>query len=136
MITRITHSCIFVHDQNEALRFYRDILGMEVRADFDQAGFRWLTVGPKGQPDFELVLLTAQASQALPEETALAIQALLKTGYISAGIFLSDDVMRDYEAWSKQGVEFPEPPVLQYGTISARVMDFSGNWFRLMQNKN
>jgi catechol 2,3-dioxygenase-like lactoylglutathione lyase family enzyme len=133
MITRMTHTNIFVHDQEAALRFYRDILGMELRADFNQGGFRWLTVGPKGQPDFEIVLMAVAVSSGLSDDAARAIRELLQMGEMPIGVFQTDDAMRDYEAWSKQGVEFLEPPTEQFGSLSARVRDPSGNWFRLLQ---
>lgn len=135
MITRMTHTSIFVHDQEEALKFYRDILGFEVRGDFNQGGFRWLTVGPKSQPDLEIVLMATTANPALSEESAQALQKLLKSGQMSIGVFETDDAMRDYEEWTKQGVAFLEPPIEQYGAISANVKDFSGNMFSLRQLK-
>ena len=135
MITRMTHTSIFVHDQEEALKFYRDILGFEVRGDFNQGGFRWLTVGPKSQPDLEIVLMATTANPALSEESAQALQKLLKSGQMSIGVFETDDAMRDYEEWTKQGVAFLEAPTEQYGAISANVKDFSGNMFSLRQLK-
>lgn len=135
MITRMTHSNIFVLDQDKALEFYRDLLGFEVRADFNQNGFRWLTVGPASQPDFELVLMAATTNRELSEASARAIQELLQSGQMSIGIFETDDALRDYQEWSAKGVEFVMPPTEQYGRISGRLKDNSGNTFALVQTK-
>jgi Glyoxalase/Bleomycin resistance protein/Dioxygenase superfamily len=97
-ILKLTHSSLFVHDQEEALKFYRDVLGMEVRADFTNGNFRWLTVGPTSQPDFELVLMATTENHALSADSAKAAQALLNSGQMSSGVFQTDDAMRDYEA--------------------------------------
>jgi catechol 2,3-dioxygenase-like lactoylglutathione lyase family enzyme len=133
MVTKMTHASIFVHDQEEALKFYRDLLGMEIRADFGNEGFRWLSVGPKSQPGFEIVLMAAQENAALSSENAQRLREVLESGQMSIGVLESDDVLRDYEAWSKQGVRFAGTPSEDYGMVSVRVYDPSGNSFNLTQ---
>jgi catechol 2,3-dioxygenase-like lactoylglutathione lyase family enzyme len=130
---KLTHSSLFVHDQEEALKFYRDVLGMEVRADFTNGNFRWLSVGSASQPDFEIVLMATTENHALSAESARAAQTLLKSGQMSGGVFQTDDAMRDYEAWSGKGVEFTMKPTEQYGKISGNFKDPSGNSFTLQQ---
>jgi catechol 2,3-dioxygenase-like lactoylglutathione lyase family enzyme len=132
---KLTHSSLFVHDQEEALKFYRDVLGMEVRADFTNGNFRWLSVGSTAQPDFELVLMATVENHALSAESAKAAQTLLNSGQMSGGVFQTDDAMRDYEEWNAKGVEFTMKPMEQYGKISGNFKDPSGNSFTLQQTK-
>jgi catechol 2,3-dioxygenase-like lactoylglutathione lyase family enzyme len=132
---KLTHSSLFVHDQEEALKFYRDVLGMEVRADFTNGNFRWLSVGSTSQPDLEIVLMATTENHALSADSAKAAQALLNSGQMSGGVFQTDDAMRDYEAWSAKGVEFTMKPTEQYGKIAGNFKDPSGNSFTLQQIK-
>ena len=72
MITRLSHATIYVLDQDEALKFYRDKLGFEVRTDATMdSGFRWLTVSPKTQPELEIVKVTPRYYPELSWITAL-----------------------------------------------------------------
>jgi catechol 2,3-dioxygenase-like lactoylglutathione lyase family enzyme len=97
MITKVTHASIWVKDQDEALKFYRDTLGFKVTADnaTSMPGYRWLTVAPSQQADFELVLNLATT----PEQLA---------GVGRQGIFIvgSSDVQADYAAFKAKGVKF------------------------------
>ena len=71
MITKVSHATVFVQNQQEALEFYRDKLAFEVRTDATmEGGYRWLTVGPKDQPDFEVILTEPKPGYMLDEETA------------------------------------------------------------------
>ena len=73
MIQRISHTTIYVLDQDAALKFYRDQMGFEVRTDVTMdSGFRWLTVGPKTQPDMELVLMKVAEGPMCDAATARA----------------------------------------------------------------
>lgn len=126
MIQRLSHSTVYVTDQNEALSFYRDKLGFEVRDDQTVGEFRWLTVSPKGQPDFEIVLFPAS-----PE-----IRELVAKGTFGAGVLETDDIHGDYERLKKQGVEFTSPPEERhYGGVDTGFKDNSGNFFSLRQRE-
>ena len=135
MIQRQSHSTIYVIDQDEALRFYRDILGFEVNTDMtmDDAGLRWLTVSPKGQPDLELILAEVTPGQMFSAENTEEMRALISRGAFGIGVFETDDIHGDYERLSKQGVEFVSPPKEQFYGTEAVVKDNSGNWFSLTQ---
>ena len=136
MVTRQSHSNIYVLDQDEALKFYRDILGMEVRTDMTlENGFRWVTVGPKAQPDLEIVLMAVKPGPAMSEEVCAKIRDLLNNGNMGIGVFESDDLRRDYEEWSKKGVQFIQPPKEQFYGLEALVKDPFGNWFSLGERK-
>ena len=70
---RIANAQLWVHDQDEALAFYTEKLGMEVRADVtlpEIGDFRWLTVGPAGQPDVSIVLMAIPGPPVIDAETA------------------------------------------------------------------
>jgi catechol 2,3-dioxygenase-like lactoylglutathione lyase family enzyme len=136
VIQRQSHSTIYVIDQEEALEFYRDTLGFEVRTDMPMTDdLRWITVSPKGQPDLEIVLMQIAPGPAFSDETAEEMKALVRRGTLGIGVFETDDIHGDYERLSKQGVEFASPPREQFYGIEAVVRDNSGNWFSLTQRK-
>jgi len=138
MIIRQSHTTIYVLDQDRALEFYHGILGLEVRSDIEvpeENGFRWLTVGPKAQPDLEIVLMPVQTGPAMDAETAGYLRALLEKGAMGIGVFETDDIHRDYAELSAKGVHFTDPPREHFYGIDAGVRDNSGNWFRLVQRK-
>lgn len=125
MIKRMSHATVYVGDQDEALVFYRDKLGFEVREDITMNGFRWLTVSPKSQPDFEMVLFPA------PPE----LRELVEKGTIGSGVLETDDIHADYERLEKEGVEFTSPPEERpYGGTDTGFKDNSGNFFSLRQS--
>ena len=138
MIQRQSHSTIFVTDQQEALEFYRDKLGFEVRTDMptnDEGDIRWLTLSPKGQPDLEIILAPLTPGPMFDAEQAEQIKGLVRSGALGIGVFQTDDINSDYERLSKQGVEFVSPPEEKFYGIEAIVKDNSGNWFSLTQPK-
>ena len=138
MIQRQSHSTIYVIDQEEALGFYRDALGFEVRTDLpmtQEGSVRWLTLSPKGQPDLEIVLMPVTPGPVFDAEAAEQMKELVRGGSIGIGVFETDDVRGDYERLSKQGVEFVSPPEEKFYGTEAIVKDNSGNWFSLTQPK-
>jgi uncharacterized glyoxalase superfamily protein PhnB len=139
MIQRQSHSTIYVIDQDEALEFYRDILGFEVRTDMpmsEEGGPRWVTLSPKGQPDLEIILMPIVPGPVSDAEAAEQMKALVQSGAIGIGVFETDDVHGDHERLSKQGVEFVMPPEEKFYGIEAVVKDNSGNWFSLTQRNS
>ena len=138
MIQRQSHSTIYVIDQEEALGFYRDTLGFEVRTDLpmtQEGSVRWLTLSPKGQPDLEIVLMPVTPGPVFDADAAEQMKELVRGGSIGIGVFETDDVRGDYERLSKQGVEFVSPPEEKFYGTEAIVKDNSGNWFSLTQPK-
>ena len=132
MITKLTHSTVWVLDQDAALRFYTEDLGFEVRTDAMLDTFRWLTVGPPAQPDFELIL-AVPGPPILDPESAEHIRAMVAKGALGAGVFATDDCHRSYEELKARGVRFlTEPTERSYG-IEATFRDDSGNWFSLTE---
>jgi catechol 2,3-dioxygenase-like lactoylglutathione lyase family enzyme len=133
---RVAHTQVWVHDQDEALEFYTQKLGMEVRADVTIAelgDFRWLAVGPPGQEEFSIVLMAIPGPPVFDPETAEQIRTLMAKG-ASGGVFLTtDDVQASYEELKARGVEFTEPPEERPYGIDSGFRDPSGNSFRLTQ---
>ena len=135
MITRVSHLTAYVLDQDAALRFYTEALGFEVRDDVRMDnGFRWLTVGPKAQPDMHVVLFSVKTG-GLDPAVAEHLQAVLEAGGMGVGVLETNDCRGDYEQLSARGVEFTSPPQEQFYGIEATLRDNSGNWYSLTQRK-
>lgn len=136
MIRALSHTTVWVKDQDEALAFYRDKLGFEVRTDVEMdGGFRWLTVGPKEQKELEIVLMEPRPSPMLDEEAAEMIRRLVDKGVMGAGVFATSDCRETYEQLKARGVEFTSPPEEKFYGIEAIFKDTSGNWYSLTQQK-
>jgi uncharacterized glyoxalase superfamily protein PhnB len=135
MITLSTAQ-LWVHDQDEALEFYTQKLGMEIRSDVtvpELGNFRWLTVGPPRQPDISIVLMAIPGPPVMDAETAENVKALMAKGFAGALFLTTDDVEADYEQLKSRGVEFSEAPEERPYGIDCGFHDPSGNTFRLTQ---
>src|SRR5215475_555215 len=98
MIQRHSHATIYVIDQNAAYDFYVNKLGFEVRTDHTMDnGFRWLTVGPKGQPELEIVLMPTAPGPMRDEETSKMMQTLIAKGALGSGVLETADCQKTYE---------------------------------------
>ena len=136
MINSLSVSTIWVTDQNEALRFYTEKLGFEIRADFTNGDYRWLTVGLTSQPDLEFQLAAVKPSHALTQEEADHLTKLVEAGKLGLGPWKTDDCQKTYETMKAKGVEFLQPPTDRpYGIIEAIFKDNSGNIMVLSQDK-
>ena len=110
---KLSTAQLWVHDQDEALAFYTKKLGMEVRADVtlpEMEGFRWLTVGPVGQPDIAVVLMAIPGPPVMDAETAEQVRDLMGKGFAGTLFLTTDDCKAAYEDLSSRGVEFLETP--------------------------
>ena len=133
---RIAHAQLWVHDQDEALAFYTQKLGMEVRADVtlaEMGDFRWLTVGPVGQPDISIVLMAIPGPPVMDPETAHQVHDLMGKGFAGTVFLTTDDCQASYEELKGRGVQFTEEPEERPYGIDAGFRDPSGNAFRLTQ---
>ena len=135
MIQRLSHTTLFVTDQDAAKDFYVNKLGFEVRMDQTMGDFRWLTVGPKGQPDLQIILMKLAPSGRMDAASAQALKELIQRGLVAAGAFETADCRKTYEELSAKGVEFASPPEDKFYGIEAVFKDNSGNWFSLTQRK-
>lgn len=133
MIQKVSHVSVYVLDQEAARAFYVDKLGFEVRHDSPAGEFRWLTIGPRGQKDLELVLLPLRSSPMMDEATVEAFRALVRKSAIGLGVLLTPDCRKTYEELSAKGVEFMGPPVERPYGIEAMLKDDSGNWWSVVQ---
>jgi catechol 2,3-dioxygenase-like lactoylglutathione lyase family enzyme len=133
---RISTAQLWVHDQDEALAFYTDKLGMEVRSDVtlpEMGNFRWLTVAPPGQEDIAIVLMAIPGPPVIDKQTADEVRNLMSKGFAGTVFLTTDDVHGDYEELRGRGVEFTEAPEERPYGIDAGFRDPSGNSFRLTQ---
>lgn len=136
MINRLTVATIWVTDQNEALRFYIEKLGFEIRADVSRGSFRWLTVGLNSQPDLEYQLAAVKVDGLLTQEEVDYLTKLVQGGKLGIGPWKTDDCQKTYETLRDRGVEFLQPPTDRpYGIIEAIFKDNSGNIMVLSQDK-
>jgi catechol 2,3-dioxygenase-like lactoylglutathione lyase family enzyme len=136
MLKQLTHVNQWVHDQDEALAFYTETLGMELRDDVtmpELGDFRWLTVGPVGQPDVAIVLMAVPGPPVFDEETAEALKTIVAKGAAGGLFFTTDDIQSTYEELVRRGVEFSQPPEKRPYGIDAGFRDPSGNQMRMMQ---
>jgi catechol 2,3-dioxygenase-like lactoylglutathione lyase family enzyme len=133
---KIAVAQLWVTDQDEALAFYTEKLGMEVRMDVtfaEMGNFRWLTVGPASQPDVAIVLMPIPGPPVMDEASAAQVRDVLARGFSSTVFLTTDDCQGDYELLRGRGVEFSaEPEERPYG-IDAGFRDPSGNNIRLTQ---
>jgi predicted enzyme related to lactoylglutathione lyase len=128
----VTHCFLAVHDQDAALAFYRDTLGLEVRNDVEFGPMRWLTVGPASQPDLEIGLLLPGGPGSTPTDIEAAIEVTRK-GIMPGLIFAVPDVDATFEDLQRKGVEVYQEPIDQpYGRDCA-FADPSGNHLRFSQ---
>lgn len=135
MIQRLSHVTYYVLDQDAARDFYVNKLGFELRMDATaDNGFRWLTVGPKGQPDLQIVLMKVDGPNMEPDLSA-TLRRLLSAGKLGGGVLQTADCRKTYEELKAKGVEFVSPPKEQFYGIEAVVKDNSGNWFSMTQPK-
>jgi predicted enzyme related to lactoylglutathione lyase len=137
MIT-IANAQLWVHDQDEALAFYTQKVGMEVRQDAtlpEMGGFRWLAVGPVGQPDVSIVLMAIPGPPLMDEETREQLKGLVAKGFAGTVFLVTDDCQASYEELSARGVEFSELPEERPYGIDSGFHDPSGNSLRLTQVK-
>lgn len=146
MVTKLSHTTLFVLDQEKAFDFYVNKLGFTVNTDAPMGnGYRWLTVSPKEQPELEVVLMdilheSMVKSEASPEgldqESINAFKVLLNKGIMGAGVMYTNDCMATYAELKAKGVHFKGEPKDQFYGIEAVMFDGCGNWFSLTQPKD
>jgi uncharacterized glyoxalase superfamily protein PhnB len=134
----ISNAQLWVHDQDEALAFYTEKLGMEVRADVtlpEMGDFRWLTVSPPGQEDVTIVLMAIPGAPVMDEETQQQVRQLMAKGFAGTVFLTTEDCEASYQELKSRGVEFVETPEERPYGIDSAFRDPSGNNFRLTQVK-
>ena len=125
---KIKLTSVYVDDQDEALRFYTEVLGFAKKADFSNGPYRWLTVASPEEPDgtqLQLALNNNPAAKAYQ-------QAIFQQGQ-PAAMLSSDDVKSDYERIKARGATFTMPPTDVTASTIAMVNDTCGNLIQLTQ---
>jgi catechol 2,3-dioxygenase-like lactoylglutathione lyase family enzyme len=133
---KLANAQVWVHDQDEALAFYTQKLGMEVRSDVtlpELGDFRWLTVGVPGQPDISITLMAIPGPPVMDEQTRAQVLDLMAKGFAGTLFLTTENVRGDYEELKARGVEFTEEPEERPYGIDSGFRDPSGNSFRLTQ---
>jgi predicted enzyme related to lactoylglutathione lyase len=133
---RIASAQVWVHDQDEALDFYTNKLGMSVQSDVtvpEMGNFRWLAVSPADQPDVSIVLMAIPGPPVFESETSEQVRALMAKGAAGGIFFTTDECQASYQELKARGVEFVDPPEERPYGIDAGFRDPSGNHFRLTQ---
>ena len=136
MLKTLSAVNVWVHDQDEALAFYTEKLGFELREDVtlpELGDFRWLTVGPAGQDDVALALMAIPGPPVFDPETSAQVKSLMAKGAASGLFFTTDDCRATYEELKGRGVEFTEEPSERPYGIDAGLRDPSGNAIRMVQ---
>ena len=133
---KIANALLWVHDQDEALAFYTEKVGLEVRADVtlpEMGNFRWLTVAPAGQADVSIVLMAIPGPPVMDAETAEQVRSVMAKGFAGTIFLTTDDVQASYEELKGRGVDFVEQPEERPYGIDSAFRDPSGNNIRLTQ---
>ncbi len=132
MLTRITHTGVWVHDLDEALEFYTSKLGFEVRYNIREPNWSWVVVAPAGSDGTE-IMLNVPGPPFMDEEVARQVLGLVASGAIGGGILATDDCRADFDALSARGVEFQQEPMERDYGVDAAFRDPSGNSWRITQ---
>ena len=138
MLKQLTNTQVWVHDQDEALAFYTEKLGLELREDVtvpELGNFRWLSVGVPGQQDVAITLMAIPGPPVFDAETQDAIKTLVAKGVATGLFFAMDDVQATYEELKDRGVEFQQEPTEQPYGVDAGFRDPSGNQMRVAQRR-
>jgi catechol 2,3-dioxygenase-like lactoylglutathione lyase family enzyme len=136
-LKQLTYAQVWVDDQDAALAFYTEKLGMELREDVtvpEMGNFRWLSVGLPGQ-DVSITLMAVPGPPVFDEETRKQILDLLAKGASGGLFFATDDCQASYQELKKRGVEFAQEPTEQPYGIDAGFRDPAGNSFRMAERK-
>jgi len=133
MINAISHSLLWVFDQDEALDFYVGKLGFDIHTDAQLEHMRFLTVNAPGQPDREVMLMLPKPP-AVDESNAEAVRDIVAKGNGGGGLIVTtDDCRADYERLVAKGVEFTEEPTERFYGIDCAMRDPFGNPVRMTQ---
>lgn len=136
MLKQLTHVQVWVHDQDEALAFYTEKLGLELREDItvpELGNFRWLCVGVPGQPDTAITLMAVPGPPVFDDATRKKVMELMAKGAATGLFFSTDDCRATYEELKSKGVEFTDEPSERPYGVDAGFRDPSGNQARMIQ---
>ncbi|MGN8025757.1 VOC family protein [Microbacterium sp. 22242] len=121
-------------DAEESLRFYRDVLGWELRKDVGYQQMRWLTVGPANQPDTAVVLTPPAVDPGISEDERRTIFELMAKGSYGGIVLATANVDAAFAELESRGADVVQEPIDQpYGIRDCAFRDPAGNMIRLQQ---
>jgi predicted enzyme related to lactoylglutathione lyase len=131
------HSSFLPHsDPVESLAFYRDVLGFEVRLDVGEGTMRWITVGPAGQPDTNIVLTPPAVDPGITDEERNTIREMMAKGTYGFLLLATPDLDTTFEQVQSSGADIVQEPIEQpYGVRDCAVRDPAGNLIRIQERK-
>jgi catechol 2,3-dioxygenase-like lactoylglutathione lyase family enzyme len=134
MDLKLSHCFITVDDQEKALAFYRDVLGLQVVNDVSLEGKRFITVSPPSQPGVEIGIFTPNENPDASAADREAVASLLAKGLLSGVNFVTGDCDATFEAIRASGAEvLQEPMDMPYGVRDCAFRDPAGNMVRFSQ---
>jgi uncharacterized glyoxalase superfamily protein PhnB len=134
MDIKVSQCFVTVRDHEEALAFYRDVLGLEVRNDVKFEMLRWVTLTPPAQPEMEIILVSPAANPNASRQDRKATEELLAKGLLNGLNFTTDDCDATFERIKATGAEVLDEPADQfYGVRDCAFRDPSGNMLRFSQ---
>ena len=132
MISKLNVTAIKVLDQDEALDFYVNKLGLEKGQDVKQGSYRWLTVRVPGNGTE--ISLEQPGSPLHDDATAAQIRELITKGAMSGLVFNTDDIRGLYETLQARGVtDFTQEPIEHFYGTDMGLRDPFGNAIRILQ---
>jgi catechol 2,3-dioxygenase-like lactoylglutathione lyase family enzyme len=134
MLDALTHTQVWVFDQDEALEFYVGKLGLEVNTDADMGVMRWLTVNVPGHPETEIMLLVP-GPPAFDESVAEQVRDVVAKGAGGAVIFRTSDCRATYARLRELGVDSVQEPEERFYGIDCAIRDPFGNHIRITEPK-
>lgn len=135
MVTKLSHTSLYVLDQEKAYDFYVNKLGFKVHTDVKMDnGFRWLTLTPPEQPDLQVVLMPVNNNPMMKDDIRNAFKTLLEQGQMGGGVMQTPDCRATYEEMKAKGIDVTEPKEQFYG-VECIVTDGCGNWFSMTEPK-
>lgn len=133
---KLSSCALAVHDLDEAVGFYRDVLGFEVHADAGPAGMRRVNVGPPSQADVRILLRSPDSDPVVPAAARHAIVDLAARGLLGCLVFVTDDCDAAFEYLEAAGAEVMQEPIDRPGGVrDCAFLDPSGNLLRFTQQR-
>jgi catechol 2,3-dioxygenase-like lactoylglutathione lyase family enzyme len=137
MDIKLSHMFLAVDDHDEAIGFYRDLLGFEVRGDVGGGKMRWVTVGSPAQPEVDIVLTPAGVTPGMSPEDRKAVEDMMAKGVYGAVVLSTDDITATFDRLSAAGADVLQEPMDQaYGVRDCAFRDPAGNQVRFTQTKD
>ena len=132
---KIASAQVWVHDQEVALKYWTEKVGMEVRQDvrLPELGFRWLTVGPPGQDDVSIVLMAVPGPPVMDDATREQVMEVVAKGFAGTVFLTTDNCQATYEQLRAAGVEFTQEPTERFYGTDCALRDPFGNPLRITQ---